>query len=578
MKKLLSLALVSALSLSLLAGCGGTTTQTPAPVDSAPVESTPAESTTPSDGPFNLNVNIASEPQTIDPALNSAVDGAIMVNHMFEGLIKWVDSGVSVEGVDNCTLAQLAPGQAESWEKTDNGDGTVTYTFKMRDGIKWSDGKDVTAQDFVYSWQRLATPETAADYCYMIDMVKGYAEVNAGEADPSTLGVSAPDDKTFVVELTYDCPYFEEICAFPATFPVREDVVSASPDTWTHEVATYLSNGPYKMKSWTHNSEIVMEQNPEYYGVADLGPDTITFKLMDDANAMLTAFQAGDLDFIEDMPVDEIPNLLGSGELDIVPYIGTYYVCYNVEKAPFDDWRVRKAFTLAIDSQYIVDNVTQTGQVPATGFVPSGVADAETGSDFRSVGGDYWTAGTTEEQYAKNVEEAKQLLADAGYPNGEGFPTVTYLYNTNDNHKKIGEALQQQWSSALNVEVKLENQDWSVFLETRKQGDYQVARNGWIADYNDPISFLDMWLTGGGNNDAQYSNADYDAAIARAKGTSDPQERMDAMHEAEDIIMGQDWALGPIYFYTQKYMLADGIDGMFYTPLGYFFWTNASRA
>lgn len=594
MKKIVSLALASAMVLGLLAACGGDTTETSTP---APTESQAVETPTANDGLFNLNINIASEPQTIDPALNSAVDGAIMTGHMFEGLYRWADSGELVDGVQDCNLAELVPGQAESYEKVVNEDGTVTYTFKLRDGIKWSDGKPVTAGDFVYSWQRLATPETAADYCYMIGMVKGYAEINGGipetdadgkvvldedgnpvikeYADPTTLGVEAPDDSTFVVTLTYDCPYFLEICAFPATFPVREDVVSADPDGWTHNVETYLSNGAYTLTQWDHNSQIVMAKNENYYDYDKLGPDTLTFKLMDDNNAMLTGFNSGELDFIEDMPVDEIPSLLSSGDLRIVPYIGTYYVCYNVEKAPFDDWRVRKAFTLAIDAQYIVENVTQTGQLPASGFVPSGVAGKD--GDFRTEGGDYWTPATDDEQYAKNVEEAKQLLADAGYPNGEGFPTVTYLYNTSDNHKKIGEALQQQWQTALGVEVKLENQEWAAFLETRKQGGYQIARNGWIADYNDPISFLDMWLTGGGNNDAQYSNPEYDAAINEAKSTADPEARMAAMHRAEDIIMGQDWALGPIYFYTQKYMLNSDVKGMYYTPLGYFFFDRCTK-
>jgi oligopeptide transport system substrate-binding protein len=331
------------------------------------------------------------------------------------------------------------------------------------------------------------------------------------------------------------------------------------------------------MTEWSHNSQIVMEKNPNYYDYENLGPDTITFKLMDNANAMLTAFQSGDLDFIEDVPVDEIPSLVSDGSLNIVPYVGTYYVCYNTEAAPFDDWRVRKAFTLAINSQYIVDNVTQTGQVPATGFVPSGSNDAHDGEDFRVIGGDYWTAPTTDEQYAANVAEAQQLLAEAGYPNGEGFPTVTYLYNTNDNHKKIAEALQQQWQTALGVNVKIENQDWSVFLQTRKDGNYQIARNGWIADYNDPICFLDMWMTGGGNNDAQYSNADYDALIKQAKSSSDPEVRMQAMHDAEDILIGQDWVLGPIYFYTQKYMLSDKVQGLYYTPLGYFFYGSITQ-
>lgn len=522
---------------------------------------------------FDLNVCVASEPQTIDPALNSAVDGAIMTQHFFEGLMKWADSGKPVNDKGNMNFAELVNGQASSYQKVVNDDGTVTYTFKIRPDAKWSDGKAVTANDFVYSWRRLADPNTAADYCYMIDMVKGYAEVNSGEADPSTLAVSAPDASTFEVVLTYDCPYFLEICAFPAAFPVREDVVSAEPDTWTTSNGSknYITNGPWKMAEWVHDSYIKMVPNEYHYDVANLGPDSITFRLMADYNAMLAGFRSNDLQYINQVPVDETPSLIASGELDIVDYIGTYYVSYQTQAEPFDDWRVRKAFTLTIDSKYIVEQITQSGQVPATGFVPAGVYDANpTGDDFRTVGGDYWEAPLTDEIYQKNCEEARQLLAEAGYPNGEGFPVVTYLYNTGDAHKAVGEALQQMWQKALNVTVQLQNQEWNAFLETRKNGDFQVARNGWIADYNDPISFLDMWLTGGGNNDGQYSNPEYDAAIKEAKSSADPAVRMAAMHRAEDIIMGEDWALGPIYFYTNSYMMKENIKGAFYTPLGYY--------
>lgn len=522
---------------------------------------------------FDLNVCVASEPQTIDPALNSAVDGAIMAQHFFEGLMKWADSGKPVNDKGNMNYAELVNGQASSYQKVVNDDGTVTYTFKIRPDAKWSDGKAVTANDFVYSWRRLADPNTAADYCYMIDMVKGYAEVNSGEADPSTLAVSAPDASTFEVVLTYDCPYFLEICAFPAAFPVREDIVSAEPDTWTTSNGSknYITNGPWKMAEWVHDSYIKMVPNEYHYDVANLGPDSITFRLMADSNAMLAGFRSNDLQYINQVPVDETPSLIASGELDIVDYIGTYYVSYQTQAEPFDDWRVRKAFTLTIDSKYIVEQITQSGQVPATGFVPAGVYDANpTGDDFRTVGGDYWEAPLTDEIYQKNCEEARQLLADAGYPNGEGFPVVTYLYNTGDAHKAVGEALQQMWQKALNVTVQLQNQEWNAFLETRKNGDFQVARNGWIADYNDPISFLDMWLTGGGNNDGQYSNPEYDAAIKEAKSSADPAVRMAAMHRAEDIIMGEDWALGPIYFYTNSYMMKENIKGAFYTPLGYY--------
>ena len=575
-KKLVSLALSSAMVLSL-AACGGSSTETTAASEAAETtaateaaestEETTAADTASSDG-FNLAVCLASEPQTIDPALNSAVDGAIMINHMFEGLVKWVDDG---EG-----NAVTAPGQAESWEKVVNDDGTVTYTFTLRDGIKWSDGQPVTAGDFEYSWKRLANPETAADYCYMIDMVQGYAAVADGSADPDTLGVKAIDDKTLEITLSYDCPYFEEIMAFPATFPVRQDMVEGN-DEWTYDVSTYVGNGPYKMAEWSHNAYILAEKNENYYDYENLGPDTIRFTLLDDANAMLAAYNSGELDFIENFPTDEMANYLASGEITVADYLGTYYVCFNTEDEVFSDPLVREAFSLAIDRNYIVENVSQAGEVPATAYVPSGVNDAAgpSGDDFRTVGGEYYSVAA--EDYEANCEKARELLAEAGYPNGEGFPTVEYTYNTDDKHKAIAEALQNMWQEVLGVTVTLSNQDWNVFLESRKQGDYQIARNGWIADYNDPCSFLDMWYTDGGNNDAQYSNPEYDALIDQAKATSNQEERMAAFHAAEDILIEQDSVLAPIYFYTQPYMLADDIQGMYYTPLGYFFFGHTNQ-
>lgn len=571
-RKLVSLALSGALVFGVLAGCGngneGSTNST------APQNSETANNE--SSGAFEISMSIASEPQTIDPALNSAVDGAIMINHMFEGLMRWEDSGSETAGSDGtCNDAKLGYGQAESYDKVVNEDGTVTYTFHLRDGIKWSDGKDVTAQDFVYSWQRLVTPATAADYSYMIDSVVNANAIMNGEMEPSELGVSAPDDKTFVVTITSDLPYFTEICAFPATFPVRQDVVS-NPE-WTYTPETYISNGAYKMTVRETNSQIVMEPNEYYYNVDKLGPQKITFKLMDDNNAQLNGFKTGELDFIQTVPVDEVAGLLASGEMKVVDYLGTYYVCYQTQKAPFDDWRVRKAFTLAVDRNYIVTEITQTGQVEAGAYVPAGVYDAAgvEGDDFRTVGGDYYDP--TADSYEANCEEARALLAEAGYPNGEGFPVVEYLYNTDDNHKAIAEALQNMWQTELGVTVTLTNQEWGTFLQTRKDGDYSIARNGWIADYNDPMTFLDMWLTGGGNNDAQYSNPDYDAKIQEAKATSDVATRMQLMHEAEDILLEQDWVVNPLYFYTQSYMLADGIEGMYYCPLGYFFFDTCTQ-
>lgn len=559
-KKFLALALASVMAVSVAAcGSSSSTNDTSAADSSTTTEA--ADTTASADG-YNLAVCLASEPMTIDPALNSAVDGAIMTSHMFEGLVKWVDNGSGE--------AELAPGQAESWEKTVNDDGTVTYAIKMRDGIKWSDGKDVTAGDFEYSWKRLADPATAADYCYMIDMVQGYAEVADGSADKDTLGIKAIDDKNLEITLSYDCPYFEEIMAFPATFPVRQDIVEGN-EEWTYSPETYIGNGAYKMVEWSHNAYILTEKSETYYDYEKLGPDTIKYTLLDDNNAMLAAFNSGELNFIMNFPTDEMANYLASGQITVAPYIGTYYVCFNTEDEVFSNPLVRQAFSLVIDRNYIVENVSQSGEVPATGFVPSGVYDAEgaNGDDFRTVGGDYYSVSA--DDYQANCDKARELLAEAGYPNGEGFPAVEYMYNTDDRHKAIAEALQNMWQTELGVTVNLSNQDWNVFIKSRKDGDYQIARHGWIADYNDPCSFLDMWYTGGGNNDANYSNPDYDALIDAAKATSDQTERMAAFHKAEDLLIGQDSVLAPIYFYTNPYMLSDNISGMYYTPLGYFF-------
>ena len=559
-KKFLALALASVMAVSVAAcGSSSSTNDTSAADSSTTTEA--ADTTASADG-YNLAVCLASEPMTIDPALNSAVDGAIMTNHMFEGLVKWVDNGSGE--------AELAPGQAESWEKTVNEDGTVTYAIKMRDGIKWSDGKDVTAGDFEYSWKRLADPATAADYCYMIDMVQGYAEVADGSADKDTLGIKAIDDKNLEITLSYDCPYFEEIMAFPATFPVRQDIVEGN-EEWTYSPETYIGNGAYKMVEWSHNAYILTEKSETYYDYEKLGPDTIKYTLLDDNNAMLAAFNSGELNFIMNFPTDEMANYLASGQITVAPYIGTYYVCFNTEDEVFSNPLVRQAFSLVIDRNYIVENVSQSGEVPATGYVPSGVYDAEgaNGDDFRTVGGEYYSVSA--DDYQANCDKARELLAEAGYPNGEGFPAVEYMYNTDDRHKAIAEALQNMWQTELGVTVNLSNQDWNVFLKSRKDGDFQIARNGWIADYNDPCSFLDMWYTGGGNNDAQYSNPEYDALIDAAKATSDQTERMAAFHKAEDLLIGQDSVLAPIYFYTNPYMLSDNISGMYYTPLGYFF-------
>ena len=572
-RRILALGLSAALTVGLLAGCGGGTQ----PTETSPTggETTPVETGAGATGTNSIRVCFASEPETMDPSLNRTVDGNVMISHLFEGLYKWVDSDPSGDGRNGAT-AELDLGMAAAEpEVTDNGDGTFTYTFTLRDDAKWSDGQPVTANDFVYSWRRLVDPATASPYNTIIAMVKNANEIIAGELPKEELGVSAPDDQTFVVELTYNCPYFLDICAFPNTMPLREDVVEGNA-TWTQDPSTYVTNGPFKMESWTHDAEIVMVPNENYYDVSSISIESLTFALMDDANAQLTAFNSGDLDFMQNPPPDEVATLLADGTLIAGDYLGTYYACFNNSKAPFDDVNVRKAFNLAIDRNYIVEMVTQAGEIPAGAWVPESVVDAEgtDGPDFREVGGDFWS--TAEEDYEANCEQARELLAQAGYPNGEGFPETTYLYNTDDKHQAVAEALQQMWSNVLGVDVTLNNQDWNVFLETRSAGDYSICRNGWIADYNDPVSFLDMFMTDNGNNDAHYSNAEYDAIMTEVLSDSDAAGRMELMHQAETLLCDTDCAIAPLYYYSQPYMVSDRVHGMFYTPLGNFIFTYAT--
>ncbi len=489
-----------------------------------------------------MDVCIASEPATIDPALNSAVDGATMIQHTFEGLIKWVDDGTG--------NAVHAPGMAESWDVSE--DGTV-WTFHLREAT-WSDGEPVTAQDFVYSWKRLNDPATAADYSYMITPVKGF-----GTDD---LAVTAVDDMTFEVELNNPCLYFADICAFPACYPVREDIVEANPDQWTTDPATYIGNGPYVITEWVHNSYILMEKNAAYWDAENIKCETIKFHLMDDQNAMYAGFQNGDLDYIEDLPQDEVPALMADGSLQFFPTLGTYYVIFNVDEEPFTDPMVREAFSLVIDRNFIVENITASGEAPLDGFVPAGIPDADIdGDDFRTVQGPYYSIDPAD--YEANCEQARELLAEAGFEGGEGFPVVEYLYNTSDSHKAIGEALQNMWQEELGVTVTLANQDWAIFLEERKAGNFSIARGGWIGDYSDPMTFLDMFITGSGNNDAQYANEDYDALIADANAELDPVARMELLHDAEELLVGEDVVVAPIYAYTHKYLVDDSISGIY---------------
>lgn len=505
-----------------------------------------------------IDVSVGPEPETLDPNLNTAVDGATLINHVFEGLMKLDKDSNIVSGV------------AES--HTVSPDGLV-YTFKLREDAKWSDGIDLSADDFVYSWQRLVDPETASEYNYMIDMVKNAGEIMAGKKDKAELGIKAVDSKTLEITLSVATPYFLEICAFPAAYPLREDIVSAAPDTWYQNASTYIGNGPYVVESWTHQSMIVMKQNSNYYGVGDLGPKTINFHLIEDRNTILASFENGEILFGDDLPSEEIERMTDKG-LYIEGQLGTYFLCINVTVDALKEAKVRNALALAIDRNYLIESVSKGGEQPADTFVPTGLTDVDTSKEFHEVADKWWSVDPKD--YEANVAEAKKLLSEAGYPDGKGFPSVELMINPG--HESIAEAVIYMWQQELGITATISSQDWAVFSQTRTDGNYEIARHGWLGDYNDPISFLDMWVTGGGNNNAQYSNAEYDKLIAQVKASSDREERIKLMHQAEAILK-KDVPIIPLYFYTDKYLKSDKLEGFYSSPLGYkyFMYTSVTK-
>ena len=613
MKKTIALLLAGMMTLSLIA-CGDSAQTGGQPAQSAADNTataadasadTSAAAGTDTDAASSINVCLASEPASIDPALNSAVDGATLLVHLFSGLSKW-------EQKADGTLELVPDAATELPEGVENADGTVTYTYTLRDGLKWSDGQDVTAGDFVFAWNRAASADLAADYGYMFEVVDGYDEVAEGSAD--SMNIAAIDDKTITVTLKNAVAYWNELLAFPTYFPVREDVVAN--ESWATDPSTYVNNGPYTMTKWDHNSVITLTKNPEYVDADTITMNEINFYLSDDANNMLTNFENGSWQMIDDVPTNEIAALKTNypDEFVVAGQLGTYYVCWNInedilpagssltgaeaEKAKEE---IRNAVSLLFDRNYIVEEIGQAGQVPASSFVAMGLTDAD-GSEFYQNANDgkggYYAVDSASLQ--SNFDEAIEVLKKYyTYDEASGkftdFPSMTYLYNTSEGHKAIGEYLQSALAQ-VGITMNLENQEWNTFLETRKNGDYSIARNGWLADYNDPICFLDMWVTASGNNDVQFGKGDnasvkaysldltdlgydtnvtdgtwaetYDVLISDIKSCTDNDTRYKLMHRAEDLLMSTG-CICPLYFYTDIYMLDSSVSGFFSNPLGY---------
>ena len=535
-----------------LAACGGSKSGSTATSGSA---SSAAGSSTGSVNTAGFTVQYGPNPETLDPALNSAVDGGNTIITIFETLLIINENNEAVAG------------QAESWTTSEDG---LTWTFTMRDGLKWSDGTDLTAKDFEYSFKRMADPATAAPYAETcLGMIDGFAAAQAGDTD--ALNVKASDDgKTLTIVLAYPCAYFDKMAAFASMSPVQQATVEANGDAWCTSAETFVSNGPYMITEWTPSERIVLTKNPNYVGGWDnskIVSDSITLLLLEDSSAAFAAYNSGEAVLIKDVPTDEIPSLTKAedgGDFYVDTILGTYYISMNLQRDAFKDAKVRKALALAIDRDYVANTIMQGTYSAASNIVGPGIVDEQGYFYDNANGGSPYIA----DDYEANMAEAKKLLEEAGYPNGEGYPTIEYSTNDSGYHVPLAEYLQQTWGD-LGITLTINKMEWSSFTPARRAGEYDVARNGWVMDYNDPSNMVELFCTGNGNNDGKYSNADFDAAIEASK-VADVAEHFAQLHKAEDILM-EDMGCIPVAYYNEFWLQSSSLKGIWHSPYGYWY-------
>lgn len=500
-----------------------------------------------------LTYVVNNESAKYDPGTTAETFAAPIIGNTFEGLVRFSPEG------------DVIPALAESWEISEDG---LTYTFHLRDA-NWSDGQPVKASDFVYSWKRVLDPASGAMNSQMLYFIVGAEEAYNG-GDASAIAITAPDDKTLSFTLKQRVPYMLQLLNYPTFYPVREDVVSADPEGWTRNPATFIGTGPFRVTAFNQGESVVFEKNPEYYDADAVSLDKLTFRLIPDPATALAAFEAGDVDGIEAVPAPEIPRLSVAAEgFMIVPALGTTYGFFNPHQAPLDNLNVRKALSMAIDRTDIIEFVLQSADTPALGLVPPGM----------SLGGEDFTAGRDNFDLSEtaDVEGAQAALAEAGYPNGEGFPETVYVTYSSPPIEKLLEAIQQMWKENLNIDVKIQATEWQVYYPEVQKVEYQIAQMGWGADYPHPMTFLDNFVTGSANNLNNWSNADYDAAIAAAKAASDEAVSRDEMRKAEAILMN-DHVILPQYHRYNYMMMSPAVSGFWRSSLNVPYFRNATIA
>lgn len=492
-----------------------------------------------------LQLHNGGDPGTLDPHKASGDWENRVIGDYIEGLL-----------TENAK-AEAIPGQAESWDISE--DGTV-YTFHLRDGIQWSDGTPVTAGDFVFAFQRLFNPATAADYAYLQFPIKNSEKINSGEiTDFNELGVKAIDDKTLEITLEASTPFFLDALTHYTAYPVPKHLVEKLGDDWT-KVENIVGNGPYLIKEWLPGSYVRSEKNPDYYDAADVKIDEVFYHVLEDQAAALNRYRAGEFDILTDFPADQYQWLQENmpGQAHVVPFLGVYYYVMNQEPGQvLSDARIREALSTTIVREVIGPDILGTGELPAYGWVPPG-----TNNYVENAYQPEWASIP----YEDRVAHAKELMTEAGY--GPDKPlTLQLRYNTNDNHQRIAVAIAAMWEP-IGVKIELFNAETAVHYDALRAGDFQVGRAGWLLDYNDPSNTLDLLKTGvsqdgkmnWGNNYGRYSNPDYDKLMVQASTELDLKARGELLAQAEKIAMDQ-FAAIPIYWYVSKDVVSPKISG-----------------
>ena len=542
MKRIVSLALAVLMCLSLVA-CGGSssagnisdlsaaTTATEASVAAAPAADVAQE----------MTFVLSDEPDGIDPTVTNNSFAMYVLVNCFEGLVTYDASG------------SIVPGCAESWDISE--DGTV-YTFHLRDGLKWSDGTPLTANDFVYSIQRVLTPSTTAQYYSMMsDYIKGAKEFYEGTATAEELGAKALDDNTLEITLMQPTSFFIDLVSMWCYFPVQEATIAANGDRWTASADSYICNGPFKMEQINLGEGYVLVKNENYWDADNVTLEKLNFRFILDSATALTAYESGDVDGIRSIPSADFARLVASNAgVQTVPNYGTVYYNINCSKAPYNDPLVRKALNLAIDRKTIIENVVQIDAEPAYSFLAPGY-----GVDGKDITADRGTFGLSE---TADVEAAQAALAEAGYPNGEGFPTLQLSYYSNDTVKKVVEAMAEMFKTNLNINVEISSNDWAIYYESVQTGDYEVGAMGWSADYLNPMSFLPLFKTNDSTNTAFYSNSDYDALVNKVMTETDTAVAAELTLQADEIV-SNDYACLPLYYKSNSYLMKDYISGVY---------------